>query len=209
MTKANAPRDSLRSGQSISPMPTLLTLLRIKTILPLITLLMSSLTQAEDMQKYLSDTKDLTRAGKYEEALKRHIWFHDHALEHQPSMYGVRLSFALSNWKELGDKYPPAKQALVETRDRKMKTLLDGKESHELFHDVSSINETLGESEKTVSLFEDIDEKQPKIAKSYRADASKNPIKDVFTHFAVVLPIFLYSWEGCKIHRISQASHRA
>ena len=119
------------------------------------------------MQKYLSDTKDLVSAGKYEEALKRHIWFHDHALEHQPSMYGVRLSFALSNWKELGAKYPPAMKALIEIRDRKSKSLLGGEGNHKLFHDVASLNETLGELEKTVSLFEEIDEKQPKAAKGF------------------------------------------
>jgi hypothetical protein len=138
-----------------------------KTLLLLFTLLTVPLIQAEDMQKYLSDTDDLAMAGKHEEALKRHIWFHDHALEHEPAMYGVRLSFALSSWKELGEKYPPAMKALVEVRDRKKKSLLEGKESHELFHDVASINEALGEPEKTVSLFEQVDEKQPKAAKGY------------------------------------------
>lgn len=123
--------------------------------------------QAEDMHKYLSETNDLARTGKHEEALKRHIWYHDHALEHAPGMYGVRLSFALGGWKELGEKYPPAMKALVEVRDRKMKSILDGKESHNLFQDVAAINEVLGEPEKTVSLFEQVDEKQPKVAKGY------------------------------------------
>ena len=82
-------------------------------------------------------------------------------------MYGVRLSFALSGWKELGEKYPPAMKALVEVRDRKIKSILDGKGSHNLFHDVASINEVLGEPEKTASLFEQVDEKQPKAAKDY------------------------------------------
>jgi hypothetical protein len=58
-------------------------------------------------------------------------------------------------------------KALVEVRDRKKKSLLEGKESHELLHDVASINEALGEPEKTVSLFEQVDEKQPKAAKGY------------------------------------------
>jgi tetratricopeptide (TPR) repeat protein len=140
---------------------------QMKTFLFLLTLMTAPFVQAEDMQKYLSDTDELARAGKYKEALERHIWFHDHALEHQPSMYGVRLSFALSSWKEMGAQYPKAIEALVEIRDRKMKSLLDGKESHELFHDVASINEVLEQPEKTVSLFEQLDEKQPKAAKGY------------------------------------------
>jgi len=64
------------------------------------------------MQKYLSDTQQMVREGRYQEALERFVWFHDHALEHEPSaMYGVRLSFALSYWKSLGDVYPPAMTA--------------------------------------------------------------------------------------------------
>ena len=33
------------------------------------------------------------REGRYEEALREQIWFHDHALEEQRSLYGVRLSY--------------------------------------------------------------------------------------------------------------------
>ena len=150
---------------------------KMKTLLFLFTLLALPAIQAEDMQKYLSDTEELARAGKHEEALKRHIWFHDHALEHERAMYGVRLSFALSSWRELGETYPPAMKALVEVRDRKTKSLMEGKDSHELFHDVASINEVLGESEKTVSLFEQLDEKQPKAAKGYW-NVAKNSVID-------------------------------
>ena len=55
--------------------------------------------QAEDMQKYLSDTQEMVLQGKHKEALERYIWFHEHSLEHEPSMYGVRLSFALGDEK--------------------------------------------------------------------------------------------------------------
>ena len=47
------------------------------------------------MQKYLSDTQEMVRKGKYKEALERFVWFHEHALEHDPAMTGVRLSFAV------------------------------------------------------------------------------------------------------------------
>jgi len=42
--------------------------------------------------------KDLAHQGKNEEALERFLWFHDHALEHDPAMHGVRLPYALSSW---------------------------------------------------------------------------------------------------------------
>lgn len=121
--------------------------------------------EAEDMQKYLRDTQEMVRQGKYEEALKRNIWFHDHALEHQPSMYGVRLSFALSYWKDLGEVYPPAKKALLEIRDRKIRQIENGKGNFALFHDVASINRTLKQDDKTIKLFEYLDKKNPELAK--------------------------------------------
>ena len=62
---------------------------------------------ANDMQVYLNETQELVRQQRYAEALERFLWFHDHALEHNPGMAGVRLSFALSYWKNLGDVYPP------------------------------------------------------------------------------------------------------
>ncbi|MGD9873045.1 MAG: hypothetical protein AB7T27_02125 [Kiritimatiellia bacterium] len=138
-----------------------------KTILSIVIAVMTLSAQAEDMQKYLTETQEMVREGKHEEALQRFIWFHDHALEHEPAMYGVRLSFALGYWKALGDVYPPAKLALVETRDRKENILLEGGGSPLLFHDVVALNRTLAEQEKTVSLFDTLDQKEPQTAKLY------------------------------------------
>ncbi len=83
--------------------------------------------EAEDMQKYLQDTQKMVSQGKYKEALKRNIWFHNHALEHRPSMYGVRLSFALSYWKSLGEIYPPAQKALAVIDDKRIREAVIGK----------------------------------------------------------------------------------
>jgi len=117
------------------------------------------------MQKYLSDTQTLVREGKHKKALDRFLWFHDHALEHQPSMYGVRLSFALSYWKQLGDVYPPALTAMKKTRDDKTTYLVQGKGNSRLFHDVASLNSTLGDNAQTVELFRKLDEEQEDLAK--------------------------------------------
>jgi hypothetical protein len=56
--------------------------------------------------------------GRHEEALREYIWFHDHALELEPALYGVRLSFALAYWVELAQDYPAARTALEGIRDR-------------------------------------------------------------------------------------------
>jgi hypothetical protein len=107
----------------------------------------------------------MVREGKYEEALGRFIWFHDHALEYNSAMAGVRLSFALEYWKWLGNVYPPAQAALEQTRDKKAALLDVGKGDFNLFHDVLAINRTLKEDEKTINLFRKLDQEQPQLAK--------------------------------------------
>jgi len=134
----------------------------------LIAVILSSLSiQAEDMQKYLSCTQSLAKEGKYQEALDRHLWFHDHVLEHDRSMYGVRLSFALADWHELGEQYPPALVAFKKVRDEKTSLLEEGNGSYDLFNDVHALNRELGEDNKTIELFRKLDQEQGVLAKKY------------------------------------------
>ncbi|MBX7210600.1 MAG: hypothetical protein K1X78_19995 [Verrucomicrobiaceae bacterium] len=109
--------------------------------------------------------KRYAREGKFAEALERHEWFHHHALEHHPAYYGVRLSFALSAWKELGEKYPPALESLRLVRDDGRSKLRAGNASDELFHDVVSINHTLEEDDSTMALFREIEASVSDVAK--------------------------------------------
>lgn len=132
--------------------------MRTLTIMLVLVVLGAFPARADDMQKYLSDTQALVRQGSYEEALQRFIWFHEHALEHNPGMYGVRLSFALGYWKDLGEVYPPALEALKRIRDEDTATLSSGRDDYHLFHDVMALNRTLGENSKTVELFQQLDE---------------------------------------------------
>ena len=136
-----------------------------KSLLLIIIVFLSLSVNAQDMQKYLSDTRVLINEGKNELALERCIWFHDHALENQKSMSGVRLSFALSDWKKLGTQYPLALTALKDIRVQKTKRLIDGEKSSSLFQDVSAINRTLNESDKTIELFKTLQNEQQEFAK--------------------------------------------
>jgi hypothetical protein len=135
-----------------------------KRLIAVLVLFAAFHAHGEDMQKYLSDTQDLVRQGKNHEALERFLWFHDHALEHEPAMYGVRLSFALSYWKELADAYPPALAAMKKTRDDKTAILENKKGSPSLFHDVMSLNRTLKDDGKTIDLFRELDQEQKDLA---------------------------------------------
>src|SRR4051794_19367514 len=96
----------------------------------------------------LDEARELADQGRYGEALQRHVWFHQHALEHDLAFHGVRLSFALSDWVRLGEQSPPARRALVDIRDRTAAQARAGdwspKPYHEPFHDVVAINHYLG-----------------------------------------------------------------
>lgn len=118
-----------------------------------------------DPQAILQEARADTRAKRYETALAKHVWFHEHALEIDPAFYGVRLSFALSYWLELAQQYPPALTRLKEIRDAARKNVVAGQHVRESFHDLESINDQLGEQSATRKLFEALHEKHPKAAK--------------------------------------------
>lgn len=112
----------------------------------------------------LKEARKLAAEGKYEEALQKHIWFHEES-KNSPGMGGVRLSSALSAWIRLSEKYPPAKTALVNIRDNNEKALLDGTGGFSNFHDLYAINRYLNEQDKTYNTFITLHNKYPEIAK--------------------------------------------
>ena len=128
-------------------------------------LIISSARAEDEADQAFKDAQSLARAGEYEAALERHQWYHANALRINRAQYGVRLSFALSAWKKLGEKYPPALAALTALRDQGTQTVLAGKAEPELFHDVISINQTLAEEDQSVKLFKTLDKTQPDFAK--------------------------------------------
>jgi hypothetical protein len=118
------------------------------------------------MQLILAEAKDLTAEGHYEESLQRHLWYHNHALDYDPEgQRGVRLSYALRDWTELGRHYPKAREALVEIRGRDLHEFAQGRGSVGLFEDIVAINEYWGCEATTCRLFKYLNEKQPELAK--------------------------------------------
>jgi hypothetical protein len=125
----------------------------------------------QDMQAYLAETRNLVREGQYQVALGRFIWFHQNALEREPSMAGVRLSFALSDWRRLGETYPPAMNALIETRDATRRQFRDRPTERQLFADLNALNRTLDEENLTIDLFAEIVRESPELAANLRSTA--------------------------------------
>ncbi|MCM3877390.1 MAG: hypothetical protein NEA02_13365 [Thermoanaerobaculia bacterium] len=112
----------------------------------------------------LDEAKADATSGRYAEALAKHVWFFENALKYAPSMSGVRLSFALSDWKTLSDSYPPALEKLKSERDEAAAKVRGSKDSRHSFNDFASINRELCEDAKTRELFLWLDANSPATA---------------------------------------------
>ena len=117
-----------------------------------------------DLQKILDEAKKLTSTGHFEEALQHYLWHHNHAQEFGDAWQNaVRLTSALSDWEELGRRYPKAKQALMEIRDSRTQQLAAGQGYSEMLHEVQAINHELLNDDATVALIKTIHAKDPKL----------------------------------------------
>lgn len=105
-----------------------------------------------------------TRAGAHDDALAKFLWFHHHALQYDPALSGVRLSFALSYWLELAGKYPPARAALVRTRDEAEAAVAADPKRADQFHDLAALNRTLGDGLRTADVFAAVARRNPAAA---------------------------------------------
>jgi hypothetical protein len=111
-----------------------------------------------DPQTALDEALDFAVQGRYEEALQRHVWLHQHADRewHWGEWYSSTHSWAI-----LGEMYPPARQALIDIRDQTAATVRAGDWSWRLFDEVAIINEHLREESATAGLFLDLHRADP------------------------------------------------
>ena len=105
-----------------------------------------------------------TAAKRYEEALAKLVWFHEHALDYAQGLYGVRLSYALNDWKALGRVYPPALDKLRAERDAAADHVRRGDGARGYFNEVVAIDKALGEDAATRGLFVWLDANRNEIA---------------------------------------------
>jgi hypothetical protein len=130
-----------------------------------------------DPQAILREAHADGRAKRYDIALAKHEWFHANALSIEPSLSGVRLSFALSYWHELAKEYPPALTKLKEIRDRAKSNVMEGKEVFESFLELAAINRTLDEESITKDAFEALERENPKAAKQVFESAKPSLVR--------------------------------
>ena len=115
----------------------------------------------------LSEARADKKAGRYQQALLKHLWFHDNALRLSPAMAGVRLSFALSDWLRLGEVYPPALaklRATYQTTEDRIRDEHQVRVRSQDFHDAAALNRVLRQDERTAELFRWLDRNDPEDA---------------------------------------------
>ena len=104
--------------------------------------------------------------GRLGLAAEKYLWYHHNALNYQPSLYGVRLSYALNDWRELANKYPPALQDMRLVRDRAEESLRTKSGDFHVFHDFAALNDVLKEDGRTIELFKWLDQNDQHLARS-------------------------------------------
>jgi hypothetical protein len=95
--------------------------------------------------------------GLHAQAFEKILWLHHNALRYDPTYDCVRLSFALGDWVELADIYPPAQAALIRTRDQTEAAFRNEPFRFELFDELAALNGfCLGEGARTAALFVEV-----------------------------------------------------
>ena len=117
----------------------------------LVVLLCSQIAFAQVGEDDLSKIYALMVDEKYPEALAAHQkYFKD---SKGTSASGVRLSFGLSSWAELGKVYPPAHMALAQMATERKNSIYAGKADFGMFQEYSSINSYIDRQDESVETF--------------------------------------------------------
>lgn len=109
--------------------------------------------QTEYAGRMLDEARQLFGAGDHQRSLELYEWFFDHALDEDPaSFYGVRLSYCLSEWAELGQKYQPAR---IRLEQKFSDSILEFERlrNPERFHDYVTIGEYIGQPAAGIEKF--------------------------------------------------------
>jgi hypothetical protein len=122
---------------------------------------------SSDPDEWLRWAREWRRAGRFEEALRAHQWYHANVLELDEAAYGVRLSFALADWVDLARVYRPALESLTETRSQAAAAAVENPPGFEAFHDALAIDRALGQEARAFDLILDVEAAHPQHLKEF------------------------------------------
>ncbi len=123
-----------------------------------------SAADSTELQAALTAAQQLAKDGKFTEALEKHVWYHGNS--RNTSHGGVRLSFAMADWKNLADQFPPAKEKLFQLREEAEQAVLAGRGGFIEFTEIAAIDRTYDQEKKSYELFRKLAEASPETAKN-------------------------------------------
>lgn len=119
----------------------------------------------KEPKKVLIAARKAFKTKNYKESLRLYEYFFDHSMdEDESSYYGVRLSYCLDEWVELGKVYPKARNQLIKKKEESLK-LLHKKLDPEKFNDFKSIASYLNMDDEVMDEFLHLHKINHKLAK--------------------------------------------
>ena len=106
-----------------------------------LSLILSTLVTAQTGSDVLDKARELKRSKKYEEATELFKQYFENPV--QPGHGGVRTSFALGDWIELGKLYPPALQIIKESQNSRLSLIDSDKATRQDIRDFIRFSEAL------------------------------------------------------------------
>lgn len=111
--------------------------------------------------------REWREVGRFEEALRAHEWYHAHVLELDEAAYGVRLSYALHDWKGLAREYPPARASLMQVRSQAAAAAIGEVPDRMAFHEALSVDWVLGDEAAAYDLIGRVETTHPDALRDY------------------------------------------
>ena len=111
--------------------------------------------------------REWREAGRFEEALRAHEWYHAHVLELNEAAYGVRLSYVLHDWKGLGQVYPPARASLMQVRAQAAAAAIGEVPDGVAFDEALAVDWVLGDETAAYDLIGEVETTHPDALHEY------------------------------------------
>ncbi|MGE3107677.1 MAG: thioredoxin family protein [Phycisphaerales bacterium] len=107
-----------------------------------------------DVSARLDLARELSRTRQYTEAADEYAWLWKNMLQHEPSMYGVRLSFMSSDMRSLAKRSVEARAKFAALRDELSPKVREEKVAPEELVDWLSLNKVIDDSKATLEWFD-------------------------------------------------------
>ena len=116
-------------------------------------LVCSCSSSIKDPGEVLDSARSHVASKEYAEALKEYKWFFDNSTKIESAMFGVKHSYCVNEWRELGDLYEPALKLYRNELGKRKKRLIGGEADWGLFMEFKALCEYDDKKNEVVEVF--------------------------------------------------------